>query len=197
VSASDRTNAKLTPFLKVLDPEDNSTGGGTASALAGAMAASLVAMVAGLSIGKEELGPESFYRPIIEEARVLAKDLLDGAQRDSEAFERVLNAFHLPKGSHAEKAARGQAIQEGYTHATEVPLHNAEMSVRAYQLAGRLEGHSNPNAASDLVCASHLARAGTLGCLANVDINVSSINDPDRAAQFSARSEALAAMVQD
>jgi formiminotetrahydrofolate cyclodeaminase len=193
---SEHMDANLAAFLKVLDPEDNSTGGGTASAVAGAMAASLVAMVARLSIGKEDMEPEGFYRSIVQEAGGLAGDLFEGARRDSEAFEAVLQALRLPRGNEEEKAARTRAIQAGYAHATEVPLRNAEMSVRAYQLAGELEGHSNPRAASDLICARHLARAGALGCLANVVINLPSIKGPDRATQYSSRAEALAAVVQ-
>lgn len=196
MSLSEQMDANLSAFLKVLDPEDNSTGGGTASAVAGAMAAALVAMVARLSIGKEGMQPEAFFRPIVREAGDLAADLFDGSRRDSEAFEGVLRALRLPKGDDAEKAARGQAIQAGYAHATEVPLRNAEMCVRAYQLAEQLEGQSNPSAASDLICARHLARAGALGCLANVATNVPSIKHPGRAAQYRDRSEALAAMVQ-
>ena len=187
----------LAAFLRVLDPEDNSTGGGTASAVAGAMAASLVAMVARLSMGKQGMEPEDTYAPIVEEARQLAGDLFEGARRDSEAFDTVLRALRLPKGTEQEKATRTQAIQAGYAQATEVPLRNAEMCVRAHQLAGELEGRSNPNAASDLICARHLARAGARGCLANVTINLPSLKDQDRAAHYSARAETLEAAVSD
>jgi formiminotetrahydrofolate cyclodeaminase len=186
----------LAAFVRVLDPEDNSTGGGTASAVAGAMAAALVAMVARLSVGKPGMEPESYYAPIIQQAGALSVDLLDGARLDSEAFEAVLRAFRLPKSTEAEKKARSEAIQSGYAHATERPLHNAEMCVRVFQLAGELAGRSNASAASDLTCARHLARAGALGCLANVDINLSGIKDPDRAALYAGRAKALAEAVQ-
>lgn len=187
----------LAAFKRVLDPDATSTGGGTASAVAGAMAASLVAMVARLSVGKPGMEPEGFYTPIIQETDSLAGDLFDGARRDSEAFDGVLRAFRLPKETEEEKMARSRAIQAGYAVATEVPLRNAEMCTRVYELTGALEGRSNASAASDLICARHLARAGTLGCLANVTINLPAIKDPERAAHFAGRVQALESAVQD
>ena len=90
-------------FLKVLDPADNSTGGGTASAVAGAMAAALVGMVARLSIGKKGMEPESFYQPIVDEAERLKRALFSGGNRDSLAFEQVQAAFRKPRETQDQK----------------------------------------------------------------------------------------------
>jgi formiminotetrahydrofolate cyclodeaminase len=96
-------NENIEAFLRVLDPVDNSTGGGTASALAGAMAAALVAMVARLSIGKEGLEAEAFYRELGAEAQVLSDELLDGGREDSQAFMDVRAAYKLPKQTDEQK----------------------------------------------------------------------------------------------
>lgn len=74
-------------LTRVLDPQDNSVGGGTSSALAGAMAASLLAMVGRLSLGRKGMEPEGFYLPLVKEAQSLAERLLHGAHEDAQAFD--------------------------------------------------------------------------------------------------------------
>ena len=164
-------------FLKVLDPKDNSTGGGTASAVAGAMASSLVAMVARLSKGKEGLAPDKLYDETIKVAESLAEQLFNGAREDSQAFEAVSRAFKMPKKTDEEKAARKKAIQDGWVAAARLPLANAERCGLLLKLGERLTRSFNQNAKSDLDSAMYLVVAALLGCLANVEINVKSIKD--------------------
>jgi len=168
----------VTAFLQVLDPDDNSTGGGTASALAGAMAAALAAMVARLSVGKDQGASDTAYRQLSSDGETLSDELAAGAVQDSEAFAAVKAAYRLPRETPEEKAERTQAIQAAMIHAARVPLHNAGLCVRVLELVGLLEGRSNPDALSDLQCAGYLARAGLDGCLANVAINLPAIKDP-------------------
>ena len=181
----------ISAFLKVLDPADNSTGGGTASAVAGAMAGALVAMVARLSLGKEGLEPEPFYEELSASAETLSTQLFNGGREDSQAFEAVRNAFRLPKGSDQEKSVRREATQAAWIHAARMPLANAERCRQVLELAMQLRGRSNPNAASDLACAIYLARAGMLGCLENVEINLPAIKDQQVAAELTERVSAL------
>jgi formiminotetrahydrofolate cyclodeaminase len=181
-------------LLRVLDPADNSTGGGTASAVAGAMAAALVAMVARLSIGKEGLEAEAFYRELGEEAQVLSNELLGGGREDSEAFFAVHTAYRLPEQTDDQRTARRQAIEQAMVQAARVPLANMERCWRVLQLGLQLRGRSNPNAASDLECALHLARAGLLGCAENVKINLPGIKDQQVAAELADRARLLKAL---
>ncbi len=183
-------DAKVAAFLKVLDPTDNATGGGTASAVAGAMAGALVAMVARLSVGKA-IAPDAFYRELDAESQALSSELFEGCHVDSLAFETVRNAFRLPKHTEEEKTARSRAIQAAWIHAARVPLANAERCARVLELGSRLQGRSNPSAASDLKCAMYLARAGLLGCLDNVEINVPAIKDQQIAAELAERAREL------
>ena len=178
-------------FLRVLDPKDNSTGGGTASAVAGAMAAALAAMVARISMGREGMEPESYYQTIADEGEVLSRSLFNRGREDSEAFDMVMAAFKMPKSSEEEKAARKEAIARAMLHATEVPLANAEDCRRVLELCEKLLGRSNTNAASDLESAGHLAKAGLLGCLANVAINLPSVKDAARSREIKDRYEEL------
>lgn len=170
-------NKRLAALLKVLDPTDNATGGGTASAVAGAMAAALVGMVARLSLGKKGMQPDGFYSKIDSEAQKLTEQLLNGSNSDSIAFEQVQTAFKLPKETDEQKAKRKSAIAEAMLQATRVPLENAKACRLVLDLRQELEKCFNANAASDLDCAAHLAKAGLLGCLANVAINLVSIKD--------------------
>lgn len=174
-----------------MDPADNSTGGGSASAIAGGMAAALAAMVARLSMGKPGLEPDDYYRPIIDEAEALSQRLLQGACRDSESFDAVMAAYRMPKASEPERAARQRAVSEAMLRATEIPLANAEGCRRVVELCERLKDRSNPNARSDLECAFHLARAGLGGCLDNVAINLPNVKDANQVQRIQSHAEHL------
>lgn len=164
-------------FLRVLDAKDNSTGGGTASSVAGAMAAGLAAMVARLSMDKEGLAPTQTYQSMASEAETLCTELFNGGQEDAAAFDRVARAYKMPKDTADTKKNRSQAIQTAMQHAAEVPLSNAKRCRRVLELCQRLEENYNTNAASDLECAVLLATAGLKGCAANVRINLPYIKD--------------------
>lgn len=164
-------------FLRVLDAKDNSTGGGTASSVAGAMAAGLTAMVARLSMDKEDLMPRQIYQSMASEAETLATELFNGGQEDAAAFDRVTRAYKMPKDTAAAKEERSQAIQTAMRIAAEIPLSNAERCRQVLELCQRLKKSYNTNAASDLECAVFLATAGLKGCAANVRINLPYIKD--------------------
>lgn len=168
----------LTAFERVLDPADNATGGGAASAVSGAMGAALVGMVARLSIGKKNMSePDEYYEKRAEYAEALATALMDGSNADSAAFDKVMEAFRLPRETEEEKIARSAAIQVATMGATETPLQNAERCGQVLELAASLAGKSNKNAASDLDCAVYLATAGLKGALSNAEINIDSLKD--------------------
>ncbi|MDX1438171.1 MAG: cyclodeaminase/cyclohydrolase family protein [Anaerolineales bacterium] len=181
----------IAAFLKVLDPEDNTTGGGTASAVAGAMAAALAAMVARISIGKEGMEPDDFYEGPIARLTELSEGLFDGAREDSQAFEAVMGAFRMPKETDQEKAARSQAIQKAWVGATRLPLRNSARCIETLEIARELEGRSNKNAASDLTVGIYLARAGALGSLENVRINLPMIKDESLSEELAAEEQEL------
>jgi formiminotetrahydrofolate cyclodeaminase len=184
-------NPNVASFLKVLDPNDNSTGGGTASAVAGAMAAALVAMVARLSIGREGSQAASFYKTLISEAERLATELFTGSRKDSEAFAHVMASFKMPKETEEQQPVRRRAIDEAMLKATRTPLINAENCRNVLVLKQKLEGNMNPNTASDLECAGHIAKAGLLGCLANVKINLPSLKNKSQAADIARQVDEL------
>jgi formiminotetrahydrofolate cyclodeaminase len=181
---------------KILDPADNTTGGGSAAALAGAMAAALVAMVCRLSIDGASAADSPDHEALAKSAELLAHDLLVGATRDGQAFESVRQAQRMAKASEREQDARRVALSQAWQQATEQPLANADRCRQVLACGIRLRGHSNPQAASDLSCAMLLARAGLLGCLANVAINLPHVKDAARAADLSSRAFWLQAWTQ-
>lgn len=165
---------------KIMDSGDNTTGGGSASSIAGAMAAGLAGMVARLSKGKVHLDTDEHYQSLADRADALGKQLLDGSAMDSASFARVNEAFAMPKGTEEEKAARSRAIQDGMVRCAEVPLENARWCGEVMALCALLEKSYNTNASSDLACARHLAEAGLKGCVANVRINLPYLKDEDK-----------------
>lgn len=169
------TDGQIEALLKVIDPEDNSTGGGAASAVAGAMAAGLAGMVARVSKGKPEMEPDEFYAEIDEEARRLTGELMQGAEEDSTAFEAVMAAFRMPKETEEQKTQRSEAIQDAMEGATTVPLRNGERCVEVIRLCARLSPKHNTNATSDLDVGRRLAVAALEGCIDNVEINLGSL----------------------
>ncbi len=180
------TDADVEAFLKVIDPADDATGGGTASAVAGAMAAGLVGMVARVSKGKPDLESDEFYDTIDAAARQLTQQLMQGGREDSEAFGAVMDAYRLPKETEEDRGARTKAIRAAMVEATRVPLSNAQLCVRVLELADRLATRFNENAASDLACARSLAGSGAEGCLANVAINLPGVKDEEAKAEMEA-----------
>lgn len=179
-----------TIFLKVLDPDDHQCGGGSASALAGAMAAALVAMVCQLS-PEPPLPAQVGFDALAAQARALSDRLMHGARADTLAFQKVSQAYRLPKDNEQARQARLHAIQAAWVEAARAPLDNAASCLALVQMGGMLEGKINPKVGSDLSCALLLARSGLLGCLENVAINLPAIKDPATAAELADESEHL------
>jgi formiminotetrahydrofolate cyclodeaminase len=159
----------LARFAETLASSEPTPGGGSASALAGALAACLVAMVARLTSGALD--------EVEEEADRLRHELLALVDEDAAAFDRVMAAFRLPKETAAEQATRSEAIQAGYRTAVEPPSAVGERALRLLELALQVADEGNPNAVSDAGVAAELAFAALEGAALNVRINLSSITD--------------------
>lgn len=170
-------NIALADFLEELSSESPAPGGGTASALAGALAAALVAMVAKLSLGKEVAAPRADLERLLEEAERERRSLLDLAAADAEAYLGVLGAYRLPRGTAEEKALRRAAVEAALRRAAEVPLEVASVAAGVLVAAEYLGREGYPAAATDAGVAVRLARAAVGGALANVEVNLESMRD--------------------
>jgi formiminotetrahydrofolate cyclodeaminase len=153
-------------------------GGGSIAALSAAIAASLSEMVAHLTIGKKG------YEALEEEMQDIAKDvfqyrekLIRTIDKDSNAYNDVMAAIKLPKGTEQERNNREGAIQEALINATLVPLDVARDAFKIIELAGKAVKQGNKNAVSDAAVAVMMARTAVLSALYNVKINLASIKD--------------------
>ena len=148
-------------------------GGGSASALAAAMGAALVAMVAELTIGRPEAAEhEEAIRELRAAAQQRCAELLDLAERDATAYQAVVVARRLPKNSEPEREARAAMLRSAMVEAARVPLMAATAAADVLDLAGRIAPIGNRNAVSDAGVAAQLAAAGLRGALLNVRINL-------------------------
>lgn len=155
-------------------------GGGSVSALIGALAASLSEMVAHLSDKRESFETIASELPIyVEQTRQIRANLLQKIQQDSLAFEQFMEALKLPKRTFEEKQFRIASMQRTLKEACEIPLSVAEISSNLFPIISELVLHGNPNAVTDILIAAMATRLAISGALLNVKINLKSIKDPD------------------
>jgi formiminotetrahydrofolate cyclodeaminase len=180
----ERMYAKMTleEFTDRLGAGTPTPGGGSAAALAGCLSASLLQMVCDLTIGREAYrAHEEAARDIRRRAEGLRKDLLTLVDRDAEAYDAVIRAIRMPKGTPAEKEARGAALSRANLFATETPLATADACAVLLGLAIELARKGNVNAVSDVGSAALLAYAGLRAGVMNVRTNLGGIADAERA----------------
>lgn len=169
------TDLTVTEFCEVTASEAPTPGGGSISALSGALAASLAEMVANLSLPKDG-SPSPEFLAIKEKANSLQSRLLILVEKDAASFDSVMAAFKLPKATEEEKLRRKEKIQEALKLASKVPLEVALVSTEIFELIPTLlEG--NQNAITDAMIAAMNARNAVLGALLNTRINLGSIKD--------------------
>jgi formiminotetrahydrofolate cyclodeaminase len=174
------TNLTVTELLAAFRSSEPTPGGGSASALAGAVGASLLAMVAGLP--KPKATTDDDQRQLAEagaRCTELALQLEGLIDDDSAAYDLVVGAFRLPKGTDEEKTARTAAIQRALTAATETPLQVMRLCAKGLEALHAVDRLGNPNASSDVQVAFGMLRAGLRGAHQNVEINLGSLKDDD------------------
>lgn len=165
-------------FVTELGSGNPTPGGGSVAALCGALGAALSAMVSRLTVDREKF-KETW--PSMEEVKKTADELvarfLDLVQEDTDAYEKVMAAFQLPKETEEEKALRQTAIEEAMKRAATVPLETLRASERLVGIAREAVQGGNPNAITDAGAAVQLANATAVVASYNVRINLSRIKD--------------------
>jgi methenyltetrahydrofolate cyclohydrolase len=189
----DRTVGK---FVDDLASDEPVPGGGSASAVAAALGAGLVAMVAALSAGRPRYAEHAATHDSAgARGRELADRFLTLADRDSDAFANFAIALKMPRETDADKHARTTALRAAARVAAEVPLACVEGCRELVIAAEMLAGRSNTNAASDLTVASRLAEAAAEGAAANVRVNLPSVGDEVFTSEMTTRVDNLLADV--
>src|SRR5712692_7331563 len=182
------------PFLDTVAEPTATPGGGSVAALAGALAASLGQMVAGLSRKKKsQAAYVEQLSAAVAELRAAAEALAEAIDRDAASYEAVMAAAKLPKETKEDERLREEAIQRATRGAVEVPLYVAETAVELYERLGQLEPISAASMLSDLRVGRLMAAAAARGALENVTINLESISDAAYVAAMQKRATALEA----
>jgi len=167
---------KLEEFLDELASDSPTPGGGSVSALLGALASALTSMVSRLTEGKK--GYESVtedIRKVLEESEKIRKRTIALIDEDTEVFKAVMAAYKTPK----ENPDREKMIQDALKKATEVPLKVMNECFRVLELSRTIAENGNVNSVSDAGIAALVAHAGVQGALLNVMINLKSVKDDE------------------
>ena len=169
-------------------------GGGSVAALMGALGVSLGGMVANLSAGKRGWEDQlSYFSDWAVKAQQLKDEMLFLVDEDTAAFNKVMAAFALPKGSAAEKSTRVSAIQSANKEAAEVPFRVMEAASKAYQLLAEMANKGNPASISDVGVGLLAVRACIEGAAMNVRINLPGLKDETLKAALSDKLQKLRA----
>ena len=171
-------NLTVTDFLNITASDAPAPGGGSISALAGALAAALGQMVANLTVGKKKYAEvEGEMAQIAKELAPIQQALLTAVDEDSKAFDKYMAALALPKTTDGEVAARKQAMQDGLKEAAQVPLGVAKKVLTLFPTLEKVVTRGNSNAVTDGMVGTMMARTAVLGAVYNVRVNLMSIQD--------------------
>jgi glutamate formiminotransferase/formiminotetrahydrofolate cyclodeaminase len=172
-------------FLDELASAAPTPGGGSAAAFTAAESAALIAMVAGLTIGKKKYAEvEDRMRVIQEEAEHLRQELAQTVDDDADAFAQLMAAFRMPKETDAEKKKRDESILMATYQAAEIPLRTVRAARDLLLLAKEVAESGNLNAISDAGTAAALAFAAAVSAGANVRINLLTLKEDEQAARL-------------
>lgn len=184
----------LKKFLVSLSGDSPAPGGGSASALAGALAASLCAMVARLTLGKEKYqGVWKEMERLRATADALSSRLLELVEEDSAAYNKVVAAFRIPKEA---KKAREEAIQSAFKEAASVPMETLRAVAGLVDLVKTALNQGNPNCLTDAGVSAQLVRAAANGAAYNVRINLPGIKDENFKAKLASETSQLLARIE-
>jgi glutamate formiminotransferase/formiminotetrahydrofolate cyclodeaminase len=183
---------RVVDFADELSSDSPAPGGGSVAALCGSLSAALSAMVAALTWPKKGLEDRKpRMRELGGNAQGLKDWFVDSVDRDTEAFNAILDARRLPKKTDEEKAARTRALELANQEATRVPLSVLERSVEALEMALGVAREGLPASVSDAGVAGACALAAAEGAALNVRINLPSITDAGVAREFAEKQEKL------
>lgn len=171
-------NMKLNAFADETASESPAPGGGSISAYAGALGISLATMVANLSASKK--GWEERWREFsdwAEKGQAIKNQLLNLVDEDTKAFNKIMEAFSLPKTTDVEKAERKNAIQAATKFAIEIPFKVMQLSYESMAIIKAMAENGNPNSVSDAGVGALCARAAVMGAFLNVKINAVGYDD--------------------
>ncbi|MEM6963483.1 MAG: glutamate formimidoyltransferase [Bacteroidota bacterium] len=185
-------NMNLRDFANETASESPAPGGGSISAYVGSLGISLAAMVANLSSHKRAWDDRwEEFSEWADQAQHLKDTLLKLVDEDTHAFNTIMDAFRLPKGTPEEKAKRSEMIQSATKHAIEVPLRIMEVSMASVHIIKAMAEIGNPNSVTDAGVGMLCARAAVHGAFLNVKINATSLKDKKYVAEVTKKGKKM------
>lgn len=174
------TRPTLKSFLDELASSSPAPGGGSVAALAGALGAALTSMVCNLTIGKKKYSAvEGEMREVLGQAEGLREQFTELVERDTAAFNKVMESFALPKESEAQRALRSAAIREATKEATMIPLEVMKHCIDGLALAQIVAARGNGNSVSDAGVSALMFHAACESAALNVRINLASLGESE------------------
>ncbi len=172
------TDMTLTAFADETASESPAPGGGSIAAYIGVLGASLGTMVANLSAHKAGWDDRwEHFSDAAEKGRSILERLEALVDEDTEAFNRIMAVFSMPKGSEEEKRQRAEALENATEYATRVPLRTMQTAFESYDLLDNMASNGNPNSISDVGVGALATRAAIEGAYLNVKINAASLKN--------------------
>lgn len=185
----------LVAFANETASESPAPGGGSIAAYMGALGASLGTMVANLSSHKKGWDDQwKFFSDWAEKGQAIKDELLRLVDEDTASFNKIMDAFGLPKGSDEEKALRSAAIQAATLYATQVPLRTMQTAFKSFELCEAMVDKGNPNSVTDAAVGALSTRGAIYGAYLNVCINASGLKDKEVAARLVEEAESILAL---
>lgn len=192
----DLIELKLNEFSEMVNSDRPAPGGGSVAAYVSNLGVSLARMMGHLTINKKKFlnltkEEQDYFMDHFNKLEFYYNDLLSMVDEDTRVFNKVMDAYKLPKDSDDEKEIRNNAIQSATLEASISPMNAARTAYEALELATCLIENGNVNAISDLASALYLLEAGMNCSILNVKINASSLNDKNIANSFLEECEIL------
>jgi glutamate formiminotransferase/formiminotetrahydrofolate cyclodeaminase len=173
-------NMTLSDFADETASESPAPGGGSISAYIGSLGISLATMVANLSSHKRGWDDRwEEFSVWAEKGQKIKNDLLKMVDEDTLAFNKIMDAFALPKSNDEEKAVRNEAIQAATKYAIEIPFHVMQLAYSSLNIIKAMAETGNPNSVSDAGVGALCARSAVMGAFLNVKINAQSFKDKE------------------
>ncbi len=186
-----------TGFAEETASESPAPGGGSISAYMGALAAALGTMVANLSSHKAGWDDRwEFFSNWADNGMAVMNELLFLVDEDTEAFNKIMAVFGMPKGTDEEKAARAEAMEAATLYATQIPLRTMKAAYKAFDVVRAMAEEGNPNSVSDAGVGALAARSAVMGACLNVKINAAGLKDRATADKLVAEAEQIQALAQ-
>ena len=186
------TDLTVTEFTDILKSSAPAPGGGSVAALFGACGASLAVMTANLTVGKKKYAEHwENAESAIASGDPLIAQFLKAVDDDTEAFNRLYEAMHLPKETDEEKAIRRAAMEEATKEAANMPFHTLSLCARTVAVLEQLQDRINPNCVSDFGVGAAALVTAARGAWLNVCINLQSLSDAAFVDDLYARAKAI------